>query len=565
MKKKETSKLSIQDDKKRAVIYARVSTKEQEEHGTSLDTQIDTCMNYVEKHGYTISKSKDIYRESQSASTDSRDIDDDFTSVTSMEMLTERRPRLREIIHQAQAKGFDHLIVYGRDRFCRNFKVYCLLKMYFYGLGIQIHYSKPGEDINTNSEIMDNFVDLVLANVYELEAGLIGSRVRSSYEKIIKEGYWPGGRPPYGLITKEAGKVNGKKRKCIEISPIEADEVKKVFELYNDGFSYRKIADMMNTYTESNCWSKGKVEGILRNNTYVGSIAWGRGTSKKNKGKTPEPISSGKLAKAQIISDQTWELSQQNRMSKSQCSNFVSTISDSNTKKDSKYFTTPFLLRGKVYCGICNQLLATKSHGKYKNGLPRDGEYICKTESCNSRSIRQSLLEDIFINTLTKEIRIANNQKLADQYKLRIGMESGSKNQLVIALNEKIATKNDILSKLQVLQQSEGDSDPILSEVIAAELLHITQDIESLELRKKQLNNTSVIPVSISNFQKYMETFINKKFVNLEIERKRTIVDALVYKVIVKPHSISNSDETPPYKMDIVLNIPTSLHNNNVN
>ena len=39
-----------------AVIYARVSTQQQAEEGYSLQAQVDSCTNYAESNGYSISK-----------------------------------------------------------------------------------------------------------------------------------------------------------------------------------------------------------------------------------------------------------------------------------------------------------------------------------------------------------------------------------------------------------------------------------------------------------------------------------------------------------------------------
>lgn len=42
------------NDKKRAVIYCRVSTKEQVEEGNSLVSQEKICRDYANKHNYEI-------------------------------------------------------------------------------------------------------------------------------------------------------------------------------------------------------------------------------------------------------------------------------------------------------------------------------------------------------------------------------------------------------------------------------------------------------------------------------------------------------------------------------
>ena len=39
----------------RAVIYARVSTEDQAQHGVSLDAQVNRCLEYVSSQNYELS------------------------------------------------------------------------------------------------------------------------------------------------------------------------------------------------------------------------------------------------------------------------------------------------------------------------------------------------------------------------------------------------------------------------------------------------------------------------------------------------------------------------------
>jgi len=53
---------SVSNGHKSALIYCRVSTKNRQEEGTSLDTQADACVKHAESLGYTISRvTKEVY------------------------------------------------------------------------------------------------------------------------------------------------------------------------------------------------------------------------------------------------------------------------------------------------------------------------------------------------------------------------------------------------------------------------------------------------------------------------------------------------------------------------
>jgi len=96
-----------------------------------------------------------------------------------------------------------------------------------------------------------------------------------------------------------------------EIEPAESEVVRKVFELYGDGWGYKKIANhltslniptpCMNEKTRKEArgeeskratrpeWSIVAVEGILRNDFYIGTLRQGKCTRKKINGKDMKP------------------------------------------------------------------------------------------------------------------------------------------------------------------------------------------------------------------------------------------------------------------------------------
>src|SRR5512138_1574749 len=54
--------IPLSNDRKVAIIYCRVSTKSQQEEGTSLETQERGCTKYAEGLGYSIGRvTKEVY------------------------------------------------------------------------------------------------------------------------------------------------------------------------------------------------------------------------------------------------------------------------------------------------------------------------------------------------------------------------------------------------------------------------------------------------------------------------------------------------------------------------
>src|SRR6188474_2337981 len=95
---------------KRAVIYCRVSTKEQVEEGNSLVTQEKLCREYALKHGYEIVHA--FIEQGESAK-------------------TAERPELQKLLSFCafRKNGIQALITYKIDRISRNTDDYSHLRI----------------------------------------------------------------------------------------------------------------------------------------------------------------------------------------------------------------------------------------------------------------------------------------------------------------------------------------------------------------------------------------------------------------------------------------------------
>jgi site-specific DNA recombinase len=83
----------------RVIIYCRVSTKDQEEDGTSLDTQEQRCRAYAAENGWQVTA---VYRETHSGAE-----------------LWER-PKLTELREMMRTGAVDVLLAYALDRLSRS-------------------------------------------------------------------------------------------------------------------------------------------------------------------------------------------------------------------------------------------------------------------------------------------------------------------------------------------------------------------------------------------------------------------------------------------------------------
>ncbi|GAG91185.1 unnamed protein product, partial [marine sediment metagenome] len=81
-----------------AAIYCRVSTDDQEREGTSLQTQLEACLNYCQGKGYTVTRQ---FSEAYSG-------------------LTLDRPKLNELRDLIRTDDIDVIVIYCLDRLSRD-------------------------------------------------------------------------------------------------------------------------------------------------------------------------------------------------------------------------------------------------------------------------------------------------------------------------------------------------------------------------------------------------------------------------------------------------------------
>src|SRR5262249_33669798 len=140
-----------QADRINAVIYARVSSKEQRDEGYSIEAQVRLLLDYALKQGFVIAKE---FIDVESASKSGR------TRFSAMLTYLREHPACRIIL------------VEKTDRLYRNLKDYATLDVKDWGLSI--HLVKEGEVLSPDSKSSQQFVHgikVLVARNYSLNLG----------------------------------------------------------------------------------------------------------------------------------------------------------------------------------------------------------------------------------------------------------------------------------------------------------------------------------------------------------------------------------------------------------
>lgn len=244
------------DKQMKAVIFARVSTKDQEE-GHSLDVQVIQALNYATENDLPVVKQFKIIESSTKG----------------------KIPEFKQMIDFIRARK-DKIVVlaYNTDRLQRDFDEQSLeLKALVNQDKAEIHFTSTRQKIASKADSSTKFrygLDVLLANDY---ANRISDDVKRSNQKKLEEGTILGDSP-LGYLNKP--RIGKKKEKAdVYLDHDRSELVKKIFEDYATGqYSMAEIKDIV---TDAGLRSKkgfkiskSQVEKILQNPFYYGYMEY---------------------------------------------------------------------------------------------------------------------------------------------------------------------------------------------------------------------------------------------------------------------------------------------------
>lgn len=184
----------------KCVLYSRVSTKDQEKEGYSLDAQRKALEKY--------SKEKNF------------DVVERFGGAESGGTKKERK-EFRSMLEVVKRDGIKKLLVWKADRLARNIFDYSeVLKLVSEGL--TVHYVGEGRILNDKEGKM---ISTILTAVAENERESIVERIKTGLEEKRSRGEFVA-MSPIGYLNKDGGVV---------IDPERAEYMKLAFELYSEG------------------------------------------------------------------------------------------------------------------------------------------------------------------------------------------------------------------------------------------------------------------------------------------------------------------------------------------
>ena len=235
----------------KAVLYARVSSKEQED-GFSIPAQLKLIKEYAIKNKLKIMKE---FIDVETAKQAGR-----FNFNSMIDFLKNNLE-------------VNNILCEKTDRLYRNFKDYLTIE----DLDLKIHLVKENEVLSKDSKSHQKFIHGIKILMAKNYIDNLSEETKKGMLQKANEGYYPSFAPlGYLNIEKE---LNGRKIKIIVIDQSKSQVIKKIFKLYSTGeCSLQKINHFANEEglrsKKGYKLHKSTIYNMLSDTIYYGDFKW---------------------------------------------------------------------------------------------------------------------------------------------------------------------------------------------------------------------------------------------------------------------------------------------------
>ena len=235
-----------------------MSSEEQARDGVSLDAQLTECRRYAAQQGWVLGS--------------------EFQDVLSGKR--DDRPQYQALLSEVRRLRADGqcvtVVVFRLDRLGRRILERVRCREELKALGVPLHSIREGGEV---SDLVAN----ILASVAEEETRALGERVSVAKQHIGENGWYVGGRAPWGYRLRPATpeeRALGAPTKVLEAHPIELPWVQEAFRRAGEGQTlravHRWVATLPNEARGGRVFAFQTFRNVLVSPVYVGRLIRGR-------------------------------------------------------------------------------------------------------------------------------------------------------------------------------------------------------------------------------------------------------------------------------------------------
>ena len=340
----------MNEEKKIAGIYIRVSTEDQAREGFSLGEQEERLKEFCKFKRYEIYK---IYKDA------------------GISAKNDTRAGYQEMMRDVENKNINVIVALKLDRLTRSvFDIENLMKIVN---DYECDIDCMADESNTTTS-NGRMVMRIMTSVSQNEIEKCSERTKFGMVGAIKQGHIPN-RTCLGF------KRDNKK---LVPDPLTKDIIIRVFDLYLEGKSHQAIANIFNKEQVNNKtnWYDSTIQKILSNELYKGDFVNGK--------RTKHPTYYEDVVEP-IVSKEIWNACQY------------------QSKRNARHYerTGKYLFTNKLKCSKCGRFLGGSATTK-KNG---NKYYYYKCENCKTYFSEKDVETSLYLlmNELVKEDELLNN------------------------------------------------------------------------------------------------------------------------------------------------------------
>ena len=353
-----TSATAIRQDREplasdtRAAVYLRVSTGKQAESDLSIPDQRRQVEGYCLARGWEVAAE---FVEPGNTATD------------------DRRPSFQAMIDASAEKppAFNVIVVHSFSRFFRDqfqFEFY-VRKLAKNGVKLVSITQDLGDDP------MSVMMRQIMTLFDEYQSKENAKHTLRAMKENARQGFWNGARPPIGYRIIEAERRGLRIKKKLEIDPMHADTVRRIFRMALNGvddsgpMGIKRIATWLNENNlrtrDGGRWGLGMVHQVLTRSTYMGKH---RFNTRKSKSGDLKPESEQVVMDVPAIVTEA-EFDAVQRLLKARSPKMM----------PPRAVGGPILLTGICFCGCCGGAMTLRS-GRNASGTEYR-YYTCSTKA----------------------------------------------------------------------------------------------------------------------------------------------------------------------------------------
>ncbi len=478
---------------KRAAAYARVSTNKQSD--TSIETQFEVIENFASNGGIKIVAK---YSDKITASGE------------------KERPAFSQMIEDALTKKFDMILVYKYDRFIRDEIEDQRLMKELEKKNVFVISCSERIDTSTPAGRLQRWI---ISGINRFYIENLRQEIYDKTTKVAEKGYYLGGKVPFGFALKEVKDPEAaRNRKIFVINESEAAVVRKIFQMFASGHSYREIIRYLNDRNirtrKGGKWTTGTISDMLKNEKYAGIYVYRKGTKKKPHVKREDTIKVVGGCPA-IVEQSIFEKARE------------------RLEKGKRQYTKPkttALCRGIVFCGVCGAPMT-------RNGSKNNQQYLCSRwknrQDTQYVGIAIKKLDHFVLNHI-KNTLLSDDidfEEMARAYNAEMSLKDASVKEKIEELELK---KQELEGKIQNAIEAVLNGSP-LADILQEEAAKMREEVANIVVELKKIKEQGQIYITAEMLKEKYKRYKEMLYGVPQIQRQ--LVLELIDKVIVYPDS----------------------------